>query len=103
MRPLLFALVLCLPLAAQPKPPIATADYAKWETLGAGVFSPDGKWLAYPIRRSDGTYELRISSTAGGKTQIAKFGTDPSFSSDSKWVAYAIGVSEADADRVGSR
>lgn len=96
---LLLALALCLPLAAQPKLPIAPADYAKWETLGNGVFSPDGKWLAYPIRRSDGTYELRISSTGGGKTHVTKFGTDPAFSSDSHWVAYAIGVSESDAEK----
>ncbi|MGA3189364.1 MAG: prolyl oligopeptidase family serine peptidase [Bryobacteraceae bacterium] len=95
----LLALALSFPLAAQPKPSIAPADYGKWETLGNGVFSPDGKWLAYPIRRADGTYELRISSTAGGKTQIAKFGTDPAFSSDSRWVAYAIGVSEADEEK----
>src|ERR1035437_8614419 len=99
MRPLLFALALSLPLAAQPRPSIAPADYGKWETLGNGVFSPDGKWLAYPIRRSDGTYELRISSTAGGKTQIAKLATDPAFSADSRWVAYSIGVSEADAEK----
>jgi dipeptidyl aminopeptidase/acylaminoacyl peptidase len=95
----LLALALALPLAAQPKPSIAPADYGKWETLGNGVFSPDGKWLAYPIRRADGTFELRISPTAGGKTQVAKFGTDPAFSSDSRWVAYAIGVSEADAEK----
>lgn len=95
----LLALTLALSLAAQPKSPIAPADYAKWETLGNGVFSPDGKWFAYPIRRSDGAYELRISSTAGGKTHVAKFGTDPAFSSDSHWVAYAIGVSESDAEK----
>jgi dipeptidyl aminopeptidase/acylaminoacyl peptidase len=103
MRSLLFALALSLPLAAQPKPSIAPADYGKWETLGNGVFSPDGKWLAYPIRRADGTYELRISSTAGGKTQIAKLATDPAFSADSRWIAYAIGVSEADAEKAGAR
>ncbi len=95
----LFALTLALPLAAQPKPPIAPADYAKWETLGNGVFSPDGKWLAYPIRRTDGTYELRISPTAGGNTQIAKLALDPSSSSDSRWIAYSIGVSESDAEK----
>jgi hypothetical protein len=92
----LLALALAIPLAAQPKPSIAPADYGKWETLGNGVFSPDGKWLAYPIRRADGTYELRISPTGGGKTLVAQLGTDPAFSSDSRWVAYSIGVSDAD-------
>ncbi len=95
----LLALALSLPLAAQPKPSITPADYGKWETLGNGVFSPDGKWLAYPIRRSDGTYELRISPTAGGKTLIAKLANYPSFSSDSRWLGYAIGVSEADEEK----
>src|SRR5271157_1614565 len=33
----------------QPKPAITPADYGKWETLGQGVLSPDGKWLAYTI------------------------------------------------------
>ncbi len=103
MRFLLFSLALSLPLAAQPKPAIALADYGKWETLGNGVFSPDGKWLAYPIRRTDGTYELRVSSTDGGKTQIAKLATEPAFSSDSRWIAYSIGVSEADAEKAGAR
>lgn len=95
----LLALALSLPLAAQPKPAIAPADYGKWETLGNGVLSPNAKWLAYPIRRADGTYELRISPTGGGKTLVAKLATEPAFSSDSRWIAYAIGVSEADAEK----
>src|SRR5579862_7078048 len=99
----LLACTLLLPLAAQPKQPIAPADYGKWETLGNGVFSPNGKWLAYPIRRTDGTYELRISPTAGGKTQIAKLATEPAFSADSRWVAYAIGVSESESEKAGAR
>ena len=92
----LLALALAIPLAAQPKPAIAPADYGKWETLGNGVFSPDGKWLAYPIRRADGTYELRISPTGGGKALVAPLAADAAFSSDSRWVAYSIGVSDAD-------
>ena len=56
----LLALALSFPLAAQPKPSIAPADYGKWETLGNGVFSPDGKWLAYPIRRADGTTDIVV-------------------------------------------
>jgi dipeptidyl aminopeptidase/acylaminoacyl peptidase len=95
----LLVLALSLPLAAQPKPTIAPADYGKWETLGNGVLSPDGKWLAYPIRRADGTFELRIGSTAGGKTHVAKLATEPAFSADSHWIAYAIGVSESDAEK----
>jgi dipeptidyl aminopeptidase/acylaminoacyl peptidase len=101
--PLLFLAWLALG-SAQPKPAITPADYGKWETLGQAVLSPDGKWLAAPIGRANGKYELRISPaispTAGGKTQTAAFATEPAFSSDSRWVAYSIGVSEADEDKL---
>src|SRR5215813_354107 len=93
------ALFLCASvLAAQQKPAITPADYGKWETLGATVLSADGKWLAAPIRRSNGTFELRIHPVAGGAAKVAEFGTEPAFSSDSRWVGYAIGMSEADED-----
>jgi len=86
------ALVLMLAALAaaqtQPKPVITPADYGKWETLGQGVLSPDGKWLAYPITRSDGTFELRVSPSAGGRAKVAAFGRDPAWSADSRWVAY---------------
>src|SRR5262249_39919770 len=63
----LVAIVLAAaPLAAQQptsahgpaKPTLTSADYAKWETLGAGALSPDGKWVAYDFRRANGTTEL---------------------------------------------
>jgi hypothetical protein len=31
---------------AQHNPTLGHAEYAKWETLGAGALSPDGKWVA---------------------------------------------------------
>src|SRR5438105_2302496 len=75
---------------AQPKPSIKPADYGKWETLGAGILSADGKWMAYPIRRSDSSHEVRVTPAAGGKTLIAKSGIEPAFSADTRWMAYAI-------------
>jgi dipeptidyl aminopeptidase/acylaminoacyl peptidase len=88
-------------LPAQTKPPIKPADYGKWETPGVAVLSRDGKWLAAPIRRADGTFELRVSSTGGGGApKVASSGTGPEFSSDSRWVAYAVGYSEADEDKL---
>ena len=36
------------------------ADWGQWERLGADVLSPDGRWIAYTIRRNDGTSELRL-------------------------------------------
>ena len=35
------------PSATKAKPVLGAADYAKWETLGNGALSPDGKWVAY--------------------------------------------------------
>jgi len=84
---------------AQPKPTLAPADYGKWETLGSSTLSPDGKWLAYEIRRTNGNGELRISTTAADKTHKVDLCTGAVFSADSHWVACLAGVSEAEQDR----
>jgi hypothetical protein len=89
-------------LRAQTKPPVTPADYGQFETLApagfgniSGGLSPDGKWLAYGINRSNRSNELRITNIADGTTKVTAFGTQPVFSSDSHWVAFAIGNSEA--------
>lgn len=84
---------------AQNKPAIAPADFGKWETLGPSTLSPDGRWLAHQIRRTDGTYELRIAPTGQGKPAVAAFGAGAAFTADSRFVAYSIGVSEADQEK----
>jgi dipeptidyl aminopeptidase/acylaminoacyl peptidase len=86
--------------SAQPKPAIQPADYGKWETMGQTVLSPDGKWLAAPNKRGNGTSELRIHPTGGGKALLAAGGTEPMFSANSRWAAYAIGYSEAEEDKL---
>ncbi|MGW8266851.1 MAG: prolyl oligopeptidase family serine peptidase [Longimicrobiales bacterium] len=79
-------------------------DYGKWETLSRagenGGFSPDGRWIAYPINRSNGENELRILEIAGGATEVVPFGSQAIYSSDSRWIAYRIGRSEADLERM---
>ena len=81
-RPLL--LLALAPLAfAQTKPTLMPADYGKWESLGAGTLSPDGKWVAYDIRRTSGDGELRIAPVAGGKTEVVAFCSAAAFSADS--------------------
>src|SRR4051812_9519330 len=94
--PLLVAACLC----AQPKPTLKPADYAKWETLGQAAISPDGKWVAYDIRRTGGDNELRISPAAGGKPYTVAFCSQPAFSADSKWLACEATVSETDQDKL---
>ena len=63
MRTTVFLFTLAAIAGAQTKPAIKPADYGKFETLGATVLSPDGKWLAAPIRRNNGTSELRVHPT----------------------------------------
>ena len=85
---------------AQTKPRLTPAEYGKWETLGATNLSPDGKWLAYGVNRSNRNNELRIVSVAGGEPKIAPFGAQPVFSSDSRWVAYSLGYSESQEEKL---
>jgi dienelactone hydrolase len=105
-----FAVIVSI-TAQTPKQPPAPADYGQWETLvtpqrfgGAspegGGLSPDGKWLAYGITRSNGNNELRVANIADSSVKTTAFGTQPVFSSDSKWVAFSIGYSEAQQDKM---
>jgi dipeptidyl aminopeptidase/acylaminoacyl peptidase len=97
---ILSLLLLAACALAQPKPTVAPADYGKWETLGAGTLSPDGKWLAYEIRRTNGDNELRVASTSGaGKTYVLANCTGPAFSSDHRWLGCEAGVSEAEQEK----
>jgi dipeptidyl aminopeptidase/acylaminoacyl peptidase len=68
--------------------------------VGSGGLSPDGKWLAYGINRSNGNNELRITNIAAKTTKIAAFGTQAAYSADSKWLAYSLGYSEAQTERM---
>ena len=97
-------------VTAQTKLPPTPADYGQWETLESGGggrggapsggLSPDGKWLAYGINRSNGNDELRVTNIAAGTTKITAFGTQPAFSWDSHWLAFSIGYSETQAERM---
>lgn len=89
--------------AAQQKPPATPADYGQFEALAVqprGGLSPDGKWMAYGINRSNRDNELRLLKLADGTVKTIAFGSAPVFSSDSRWAAYAIGHSEAQEERL---
>ncbi len=98
----LFTIVACVAVcaSAQVKSPLKPADYGKWETLGGATLSPDGKWLAHEIRRTDKNDELRVGPSTGGKTQALAFCATPAFSADSRWLACEATVSEADQDKL---
>jgi len=101
---LIFVFVFSLPLGAQTKQPATFADYGQWESLARagsnGGFSPDGKWLAHGINRTNGNNELRITKLLDRKTEIIAFGTQAVFSSDSNWIAFRIGYSEAEQEKM---
>ena len=89
---------------AQSKPPVPTSDYGQWESLATfreyGGLSPDGKWLAYGINRSNRNNELRVTNIADGTTKTVAFGAQAAFSADSHWVAYSIGISESQEEKL---
>ena len=65
-----------------------------------GGFSPDGKWIAYGINRSNGNNELRVTNVASGAVKTTAFGSQAAFSTDSHWLAFSIGYSETQAERM---
>ena len=95
-----FAASFAFTAPAQLKPTLKPADYGKWETLGPAALSPDGKWLAHEIRRTDKNDELRVGPAGGGKTQALAFCSNPAFSADSRWLACETTVSEAEQDKL---
>lgn len=110
LAPLVLALTLFTPPFARatagqaaPAPP-TPADFGQWERLTnageRGGLSPDGRWLAYGITRTNGDNELRVTSVADGGTKTIAFGAQPAFSSDSRWVAVSVGYSEAQQDKM---
>ena len=89
--------------AAQTKQPPTPSEWGQFEALAPqprGGLSPDGKWLAYGINRSNRENELRILNIATSSEKVVKFGTGPVFAGDSRWVAYSIGYSEAQEERM---
>ena len=99
-----YTLVLLAGLAAsataQQRPTVRPADYARWESLGAGSLSPNGQWLAYTVNRVNEENELRLGGVARDTTIAIPYASAPTFTGDSRWLAYAIGVSPAERDRL---
>ena len=85
------------------KPTLAAADYAKWETLSGNALSADGKWIAYDLRRGNGSTELRYRATSGGEEHTARSATTPQFTSDSRWLLYTVSPDTAGGGGRGGR
>src|SRR5215471_6806882 len=97
-------LATAVPIHGQSKPPVPPSDYGQWESLFTfrdhGGLSPDGKWLAYGVNRSNRNNELRVTNVADGTAKTVAFGGQPAFSSDSHWAAYSIGISESQEEKL---
>src|SRR4051812_22016001 len=77
-------------LHAQQKPTVTAADYAKWETLSPdATLSPDGKFVAYSIRRAAGGGEAHWRAIDGTDHVVAS-GSAPQFSADNRWLLVTI-------------
>jgi serine/threonine protein kinase len=66
--------VLLLPLTGEKKPvPLCQSEFSEW----LGMFSPDGRWVAYQSDES-GRYEVYVRSVdpRGGKWQVSSSGGD---------------------------
>src|SRR5665213_3310103 len=75
---------------ASTKPTLAAADYAKWETLGNGTLSPDGKWFVYDLRRGNGSTELRYRALSGDNDVVVRSANGGQFSSNNRWLFYTV-------------
>ena len=76
--------------AGSRKATLAPADYAKWETLGSGALSPDGKWVAYDFRRGNNTTELRYRAIDGEAERTVRSASNPQFSNNGRWLLYTV-------------
>ena len=92
------------PLAAQAeKGRVPALDYGKWEALAGGELSPDGKWIAYELRRVSGSNELRYRQIGGAQEQAVRMATAPQFTRDSRWLVYTIAPDTGGAGAAGGR
>ncbi len=80
--------------SAQEPQPLLAKDYGQWESLrGSGTLSPDGKWLAYNVRRTNGNNETRLANIDKNEREAFANASSARFSDDSRWLGYLIGVS----------
>ncbi|HVT37445.1 MAG TPA: hypothetical protein VHE78_00225, partial [Gemmatimonadaceae bacterium] len=116
----LLPIVAAWPLLAQPAPassapvtgsrqPVPASEWSRWESLGNGALSPDGKWVAYDLRRVNGPGELRyraVGSATGmggtpGEEITVRNGSGPVFTNSNHFLLYTILPDTAAAGRAG--
>jgi dienelactone hydrolase len=85
------------------KPTLTRADYAKWESLGSGALSPDGKWVAYDFRRGNGATELRYREVGSENERTVRSATGPQFTTNGRWLLYTVTPDTAGGGRGAGR
>ncbi|MBX3147945.1 MAG: S9 family peptidase [Gemmatimonadales bacterium] len=76
------------------------ADYGKFESLGPGRPSPDGRWFAYVVTRVDERSELRIANLERDSTRTSPWGSNPRFAASSRWLIWTVGMSPDEREKL---
>ncbi|MGQ0767448.1 MAG: hypothetical protein ACT4OZ_17495, partial [Gemmatimonadota bacterium] len=82
------------------KRPLTVADYDRFETPGAAVLSPDGRWLAHVMTRTDEHTELRLRSLTRDTTIGIAMAGAPAFASNSRWLLWTQSVTPAEREKL---
>lgn len=85
---------------AQDKPTLKSADYGKWESLGATRMTASGDWTAIAINRVNEENELRVRGGARDTTIVVPFATQATFTTNARWVGYLITVPPKERERL---
>ena len=72
------------------KGPMPAAEWGTLESLAATALSPDGKWVAYDLRRDAGGGELHWRAVARDADHTVRNASGETFSSNSRWLVYTI-------------
>ncbi len=75
-------------------------DYGKWENPSQAILSPDGRWLAYTIRRVNRKNELKLKSLDSDSNKVFKRASGANFSNDNEWLAFRIKVSTKEREKL---
>ncbi|HYX82812.1 MAG TPA: hypothetical protein VE714_10500, partial [Gemmatimonadales bacterium] len=83
---------------------LTEAEYGRIETLGPSTLSPDGKWVAYEIRRGvTAPPEFHYRAIASDSERTISHATSAAFTSNSRWLVYIIPPDTARRATVGAR
>jgi dipeptidyl aminopeptidase/acylaminoacyl peptidase len=77
------------PSFAQTLPNLHAAEYGRWEAPAGQSLSPDGRWLAVNVRRTDEVEELRLHRTDRSDVHAVPWGWSAQFSADSRYAAWS--------------